>query len=69
MNKSKFKTDHSIRMEQRDEALYKEFCELTADPEASVTKVTAYLKKKYGLSSDSSVWYIRRKMEGKLNRK
>lgn len=62
----RFESKYSREKKARDLALYNEFQKLTADPEASRTEVTRYLMEKYGLSSESSVWIIRKRVEQRL---
>lgn len=49
--------------------MYKEFNKLSEEPGSSRTEITRHLMKKYGLHSESSVWYIRKKVEERLQTK
>lgn len=63
---SRFASKFSKEKWARDLALYKEFTKLSEEPDSSRTEITRHLMKKYGLHSESSVWYIRKKVEKKL---
>lgn len=66
---SKFASKFAREKWNRDLALYKEFNKLSEEPGSSRTEITRHLMKKYGLHSESSVWYIRKKVEERLQTK
>lgn len=65
-NLSRFAKDSEQKRQERDMELYREFEELTKDPEVSRMKVTNHLMKKYKLRSASTVWNIRKRVEQTL---
>lgn len=66
MTQNRFASKREKEQWKRDLAIYNEFNELTADPEASKTEVTRHLMEKYGLYSEASIWHIRKRVEKKL---
>lgn len=61
-----FKTEHAKKKEARDAAVYKEWQELTANPENSKTAVSEHLMKKYGVYSRATIWQMCRRAEARL---
>jgi hypothetical protein len=66
MDRNKLRTEYSIKKEKRDLAIYEEYNRLVKDPKVSKTKVEDYLCEKYGLSSRSSIWFIRKRVSERM---
>lgn len=63
---SRFRTDNAVQREKRDLAIYAEYHRLIKEPGASRTKVDDYLCRKYGLHSRSTIWFIRKRVAGRI---
>lgn len=60
------KTDRQFARQKRDLDIYNEYNKLTADKEQSKTVVNKYLMKKYDISSEGTIYVIRRRVEKRL---
>lgn len=63
---SKIKTPFRIKKEARELAIYNEYNELIAKPGAQPTAIDRYLTKKYEFGSETTVWFIRKRVEKRL---
>lgn len=63
---NKIKTEFRIRKEARELAIYNEYNVLMAQPGAMATAVDKYLTQKYGFGSESTIWFIRKRVEKRL---
>lgn len=61
-------TDCQMARQERDLAIYNEYNELTADKEQSKIVVNQYLMKKYGISSEGTIYTIRKRVEERLRK-
>lgn len=68
MDAKKIKTEFRLRKEARELAIYNEYNELMAQPGAMATAVDKYLTEKYGFGSESTIWFIRKRVEKRLNK-
>lgn len=66
MEAQKIKTKFRLKKEARELAIYNEYNELMAQPEAMATAVDKYLTQKYGFGSKSTIWSIRKRVEKRL---
>lgn len=66
METNKIKTEFRIRKEARELAIYNEYNVLMAQPGAMATAVDKYLTQKYGFGSESTIWFIRKRVEKRL---
>lgn len=66
MDERKIKTPYRIKKEAQELAIYKEWHELMAQPGAMATAVDRYLTEKHGFGSETTVWFIRRRVEKRL---
>lgn len=66
MEMNKIKTEFRIRKEARELAIYNEYNVLMAQPGAMATAVDKYLTQKYGFGSESTIWFIRKRVEKRL---
>lgn len=60
------KTECQKRLEARDAAVYKDWLELSANPENSKTAISKHLMKKYGVYSRSTIWAMCKRAEARL---
>jgi hypothetical protein len=63
LTEDRFKSDYQKKKEARDKALLADYKEMSAIPGASKGAIDDYLVKKYGLSSRTTVWKIRKRAE------
>ena len=66
MDEKIIKTDFRIKKEAREIAIYNEWNELMAQPGAMASAVDRYLREKYEFGADSTIWFIRKRVEKKL---
>lgn len=66
MEQQKIKTEFRLKKEARELAIYYEYNELMAQPGAMATAVDKYLTQKYGFGSESTIWFIRKRVEKRL---
>lgn len=66
MKEQKIKTEFSLKKEARELAIYNEYHALMAQPGAMATAVNKYLTEKYGFGSASTIWFIRKRVEKRL---
>jgi hypothetical protein len=66
MDEIQLKTDYRIRKEALELAIYHEWNELMKRPGAMATAVDKYLREKHGFGADSTIWFIRKRVEKKL---
>jgi len=60
------KTDFRIKKEARELSIYNEWNELMKQPGAMASAVDKYLREKYGFGADSTIWFIRKRVEERL---
>lgn len=65
-NESKIKTPFRIKKEARELAIYNEYNELMSQPGAMATAVDRHLTEKYGFGAESTIWFIRKRVEKRL---
>ena len=63
-----FKTKFQQEKEQRELAIYIEYQQLAADPGKSKGVIAEYLCEKYHLATISTIYSIRKRVEGRLKR-
>ena len=66
MEKQVFKTAYQVEQEAKDLAVYNEWNELMKVPGQSATGVSAHLMQKYNIHSQSTIWFIRKRVEKRL---
>lgn len=66
MDERKIKTPFRIKKEARELAIYNEWSELMSQPGAMATAVDRYLTQKYEFGSETTVWFIRKRVEKRL---
>jgi len=66
MDEKIIKTPFRIRKEARELAIYNEWNELMRQPGAMASAVDSYLREKYDLGADSTVWAIRKRVGRRL---
>lgn len=66
MEVRKIKTEFRLKKEARELAIFSEYNELMAQPGAMATAVDKYLTQKYGFGSESTIWFIRKRVEKRL---
>lgn len=66
MEVQKIKTAFRLKKEARELAIYNEYNALMAQPGAMATAVDKYLTEKYGFGSESTIWFIRKRVEKRL---
>jgi hypothetical protein len=66
MDEKKIKTSFRLKKEARELAIYNEWKELMKHPGAMATAVDAYLTEKYEFGSQTTVWFIRKRVEKRL---
>lgn len=64
-----FKTEYQRERERRDLKLYRDYEQLISVEGQSKTLVTEHLMKKYNIHSAGTVYAIRKRVEGRLQRK
>lgn len=67
MAKKVLKTEYQLQKQARELAIYNEWCELIRQPGAMRTAVDEHLMHKYGIHSKSTIWFIRKRVEKRLN--
>ncbi len=66
MGKSGLKTEYQLEKEATELAIYNEWNELIAQPGAMATAVAQHLMKKYNIHAQSTIWFIRKRVEKRL---
>lgn len=66
MDETKIKTPFRIKKEARELAIYNERKELMAQPGAMATAVDKYLTKKYEFGSETTIWFICKRVERRV---
>jgi hypothetical protein len=66
MDEKIFKTDFRIKKEARERAIYNEWNRLMEQPGAMASAVDKYSREKYGFGADSTIWFIRKRVEKRL---
>jgi hypothetical protein len=66
MDETKIKTPFRIKKEARELAIYNEWHELMAQPGAMASAVDRYLAQKYEFGAETTVWFIRKRVEKRL---
>jgi hypothetical protein len=66
MDEKIFKTEFRIKKEARELAIYNEWNELMKQPGAMATAVDRYLTQKYEFGSETTVWFICRRVRKRL---
>lgn len=61
-----FKTPYQVEQEAKDMAIYSEWNELMKVPGQSRTGVTQHLMQKFNIHSASTIWFIRKRVEKRL---
>lgn len=61
-----FKTPYQVEQEAKDMAIYNEWNELMKVPGQSRTGVSQHLMQKYNIHSSSTIWFIRKRVEKRL---
>lgn len=64
--KLKIKTSYQLKKEARELEIYREFNRLMAMPGAMKTAIEEHVMRQYGIFSRSTIWVIRRRVEGRL---
>jgi hypothetical protein len=67
MDEKIYKTEWRLKKEARELAIYDEWKALMGEPGAMATAVNLHLTQKYGFGSDSTIWFIRKRVEKRLN--
>ena len=68
MDESKIKTKFRIEKEARELAIYNEWNELMSQPGVMAMSVRKYLCEKYGFGAESTIWFIRKRVEKRLKK-
>ena len=66
MDESKIKTRWRLKKEAQELAIYNERNELMSQPGAMATAVDRYLTEKYEFGSETTVWFICKRVEKQL---
>jgi hypothetical protein len=68
MDEKIIKTPYRIKKEARELSIYNEWKELMKEPGAMATAVDTYLTDKYEFGSQTTVWFIRKRVETRLEK-
>lgn len=66
MAKTPLKTNYQLEKETKELAICNEWNELIKQPGAMATAVAEHLMKKYEIYSKSTIWFIRKRVEKRL---
>lgn len=66
MGETAIKTPYQLEKEAKERAIYNEWNELMAQPGAMATAVEQHLMQKYGIYAKSTIWFIRKRVEKRL---
>lgn len=61
-----FQSEYKQKKEAKDEAIYRDYCEMMKQPGAMKMVVMAEVAKKHGLYSITSVWKVRKRMANRI---
>jgi hypothetical protein len=67
MDEKAYKTEWRIKKEAQELSIYNEWKELMSQPGAMSSAVDRYLTKKYGFGAETTIWFIRKRVEKRLN--
>lgn len=67
MKAKKIKTKFRAEQEARDLKIYNEYMKLISNG-AMKTAANNIIKSKYGFHADSTIWFIRKRVEGRLKK-
>ena len=60
------RTSFQREKEKRENAIYRDFIELSSLPNAALTEVTSIVMRKYNIHSPATVWNIRKRVERRM---
>ena len=69
MEQTQFKTQHQIEKEAKEDALYKDYLDLTSDKERSKTVINGMLMAKYKIYGVSTIYAMVRRAKARAQAK
>jgi hypothetical protein len=63
MDEKVYKTEWRINKDAQELAIYNEWNELMAQPGAMASAVGRHLTQKYGFGSETTIWFIHKRVE------
>lgn len=66
---TQFKTEHQKEKEEREQQIYAEYVELTANPDNSKMAINDHLMKKYKIYGMATLYAIIKRVEARISNK